>query len=244
MTTGIPGPMTAGLDAAVLEALKAEVCLLHAELLRWSLVAWTSGNVSARVPGHELMVIKPSGVSYEHLTAEQMVVCDLDGKQLAGELSPSSDTAAHAYVYRHRPDVGGVVHTHSPYATAWATAGEPIPCAITAMGDEFGDDIPVGPFALIGDDSIGQGIVATLEGSRSPAVLMRRHGVFTIGANARAAVKAAVMCEDVARTVHLARQLGQVSRLQQDQIDSLYARYQNVYGQHLDAARAPQGEQA
>ena len=225
-----------GIDAA-----RAELCELHAELLRWGLVAWTSGNVSARVPGHELMVIKPSGVSYEHLTAEQMVVCDLDGKQLAGELSPSSDTAAHAYVYRHRPDVGGVVHTHSPYATAWATAGEPIPCAITAMGDEFGDDIPVGPFALIGDDSIGQGIVATLEGSRSPAVLMRRHGVFTIGANARAAVKAAVMCEDVARTVHLARQLGQVQRLQQDQIDSLHARYQNVYGQHT---ANPRGDQA
>ena len=218
-------------DDAALDALKAEVCALHAELLRWGLVAWTSGNVSARVPGRELMVIKPSGVPYEDLTPEQMIVCDLDGKQLAGALSPSSDTAAHAYVYRHRPDVGGVVHTHSPYATAWAAAGEPIPCAITAMGDEFGDDIPVGPFALIGDDSIGQGIVATLAGSRSPAVLMRQHGVFAIGRDARAAVKAAVMCEDVARTVHLARQLGQVRRLQQDQIDSLHDRYRHVYGQ-------------
>jgi len=228
-------------DDAALDALKAEVCALHAELLRWGLVAWTSGNVSARVPGRELMVIKPSGVLYEELTPGKMIVCDLDGKQLAGGLSPSSDTAAHAYVYRHRPDVGGVVHTHSPYATAWAAAGEPIPCAITAMGDEFGDDIPVGPFALIGDDSIGQGIVATLAGSRSPAVLMCSHGVFTIGRDAKAAVKAAVMCEDVARTVHLARQLGQVQRLQQDQIDSLHARYQNVYGQHT---ANPRGDQA
>jgi L-ribulose-5-phosphate 4-epimerase len=221
-----------------LERLKAEVCALHAELLRWGLVAWTSGNVSGRLPGSELMVIKPSGLSYDELTPEQMIVCDLDGKVLEGELSPSSDTAAHAYVYRNRPDVGGVVHTHSPYATAWSAVGEPIPCAITAMGDEFGDDIPVGPFALIGDDSIGQGIVATLEGHRSPAVLMRQHGVFTIGKDAKAAVKAAVMCEDVARTVYLARQLGPVSRLPQQDIDRLYDRYQNVYGQ-AQAAQAP-----
>ena len=234
MTTEIPATLDApapGADASVLDALKAEVCALHAELLRWGLVAWTSGNVSARVPGQELMVIKPSGVSYEDLTPEQMIVCDLYGKQLAGDLSPSSDTAAHAYVYRHRPDVGGVVHTHSPYATAWAAAGEPIPCAITAMGDEFGDDIPLGPFALIGDDSIGQGIVATLAGSRSPAVLMRSHGVFTIGGTARDAVKAAVMCEDAARTVHLARAYGELAPLPADQVDALYARYRNHYGQ-------------
>ncbi|QMU71411.1 L-ribulose-5-phosphate 4-epimerase [Streptacidiphilus sp. P02-A3a] len=224
-----------------LDALRAEVCGLHTELLRWGLVAWTSGNISARVPGQELMVIKPSGVSYPELTPELMIVCDLEGRKVAGELSPSSDTAAHAYVYRHRPEVGGVVHTHSPYATAWAAAGEPIPCAITAMGDEFGDDIPVGPFALIGDDSIGRGIVATLAGSRSPAVLMRQHGVFTVGSGARAAVKAAVMCEDVARTVHLARQLGRVERLQQDHIDALYDRYQHVYGQQAVPA---EGEHA
>jgi L-ribulose-5-phosphate 4-epimerase len=219
-----------GIDAA-----RAELCALHAELLRWGLVAWTSGNVSARVAdpdgGEDLLLIKPSGVSYQELTPRQMIVCDLDGRRLEGTLSPSSDTAAHAYVYRHLPEVGGVVHTHSPYATAWAAAGEPIPCAITAMGDEFGDDIPVGPFALIGDDSIGRGIVSTLAGSRSPAVLMRQHGVFAVGPSARAAVKAAVMCEDVARTVHLARQLGTVNRLPQPQIDSLYDRYQHVYGQ-------------
>ena len=140
-----------------LDDLRAEVCALHAELLRWGLVAWTSGNVSARVPGEELMVIKPSGVSYDELTPERMIVTDLDGTVVEGAYSPSSDTAAHAYVYRHMPHVGGVVHTHSPYATAWAAAGRPIPCAITAMGDEFGDDIPLGPFALIGDDSIGRG---------------------------------------------------------------------------------------
>ncbi|MFC5906369.1 L-ribulose-5-phosphate 4-epimerase [Streptacidiphilus monticola] len=225
------------LDIPGLDALKAEVCALHAELLRWGLVAWTSGNVSARVPGHELMVIKPSGVSYDDLTPDKMIVADLDGNLVEGTLSPSSDTAAHAYVYRNMPEVGGVVHTHSPYATAWSAVAQPIPCAITAMGDEFGDDIPVGPFALIGDDSIGQGIVSTLKGHRSPAVLMRQHGVFTIGKNAKAAVKAAVMCEDVARTVHLARQLGPVARLDQADIDKLYDRYQNVYGQQ--AAQQP-----
>ncbi|MFE3457448.1 L-ribulose-5-phosphate 4-epimerase [Nocardiopsis aegyptia] len=213
------------------DALREQVCALHAELLRWNLVTWTSGNISARVPDADLMVIKPSGVSYEDLTPEDMVVCDLDGTVVEGRHKPSSDTAAHAYVYRARPDVGGVVHTHSPYATAWAARGEPVPCAITAMADEFGGDIPVGPFALIGGDDIGKGLVATLDGQRSPAVLMRGHGVFTVGDTARAAVKAAVMCEDVARTVHIARENGPVERLPQEHIDALYDRYQNVYGQ-------------
>ena len=204
---------------------------LHAELPRWDLVVWTAGNVSGRVPGEELFVIKGSGVSYDELTWEGITVCDLDGTVVDGVKAPSSDTAAHAYVYRNLPDVGGQVHTHSPYAAAWAARAEEIPCVLTAMADEFGGPIPVGPFALIGDDSIGQGIVATLRGSRSPAVLMQNHGVFTIGRDARAAVKAAVMTEDVARTVHLSRQLGEPIPIAQADIDSLHARYQNVYGQ-------------
>ncbi len=223
--------MTGDGSQPILEAVRRNVCDLHAELVRYRLVAWTSGNVSGRVPGTSTFVIKPSGVSYDELTPESMVVCDLDGTPVAGDLAPSSDTAAHAYVYRHRPDVGGVVHTHSTYATAWAARGEEIPCVLTAMADEFGGEIPVGPFAVIGDDSIGRGIVSTLSGHRSPAVLMRQHGVFTIGKNARAAVKAAVMCEDVARTVHMARQLGEPVPLAKDDIDRLYDRYQNVYGQ-------------
>lgn len=212
-------------------SLRREVCALHAELTRYELVIWTAGNVSARVPGQDLLVIKPSGVSYDDLTPDNMVVCDLHGRVVEGELAPSSDADAQAYVYRHLPEVGGVVHTHSTYATAWASRGEPIPCALTMMADEFGGEIPVGPFALIGDDSIGRGIVDTLTESRSAAVLMRNHGVFTIGKDARAAVKAAVMCEDVARTVHIARQLGDPIPIDQGAIDSLYDRYQNVYGQ-------------
>lgn len=219
------------LHRAEVERVREHVCELHTELTRWDLVTWTSGNISARVPHTDLMVIKPSGVSYDDLTPQDMVVCDLHGSLVEGRHKPSSDTDAHAHVYRARPDVGGVVHTHSPYATAWAARGEPVPCAITAMADEFGGDIPVGPFALIGDDSIGRGVVRTLEGHRSPAVLMRGHGVFTIGATAKAAVKAAVMCEDVARTVHIARQGGPVERLPQEDVDALYHRYQNAYGQ-------------
>jgi L-ribulose-5-phosphate 4-epimerase len=217
--------------ATPLKALREQVSALHAELVRYGLVAWTAGNVSGRVPGHDLMVIKPSGVSYDELTPESMIVCDLDGVVVEGDLSPSSDTAAHAYVYRHMPEVGGVVHTHSAYACAWAARGEPVPCVLTAMADEFGGEIPVGPFALIGDDSIGRGIVETLTGHRSAAVLMRSHGVFTIGKDARAAVKAAVMCEDVARSVHLSRQLGEPLPIAEADIDRLYDRYQNIYGQ-------------
>ena len=217
--------------AETIASLRQTVAALHSELTRYGLVAWTAGNVSGRVPGADLMVIKPSGVSYDELTAANMIVCDLDGTVVEGDLSPSSDTAAHAYVYRAMPEVGGVVHTHSPYACAWAARNEPIPCVLTAMADEFGGEIPVGPFALIGNDDIGKGIVATLTGHRSPAVLMRNHGVFSIGKDAKAAVKAAVMCEDVARSVHLARQLGEPVPIEQADIDHLYDRYQNVYGQ-------------
>jgi len=217
--------------AETVTRLRRTVSDLHAELTRNNLVIWTAGNVSARVPGADLMVIKPSGVSYDELTPESMVVTDLHGELVEGDHAPSSDTAAHGYVYRHMPEVGGVVHTHSTYATAWAARSEPIPCALTMIGDEFGGEVPIGPFALIGDDSIGRGIVETLRGSRSPAVLMAQHGPFTIGKDARAAVKAAVMVEDVARTVHIARQLGDVPPIGQADVDRLYARYQNVYGQ-------------
>ena len=227
------GPMTAvaGALADTVRELRARVAALHAGLPHYQLVVWTAGNVSARVPGADLMVIKPSGVSYDEMRADNMIVCDLAGQVVDGDLAPSSDTAAHAYVYREMPEVGGVVHTHSTYATAWAARGESIPCVLTAMADEFGGEIPVGPFALIGGDDIGKGIVATLRGHRSPAVLMRNHGVFTIGPDAKAAVKAAVMCEDVARTVHMARQLGEPIPMAQEHIDRCYERYQNVYGQ-------------
>jgi L-ribulose-5-phosphate 4-epimerase len=221
---------TGGVGEAV-ERLRREVADLHKELTRYELVVWTAGNISARVPGADLLVIKPSGVAYDALTPDAMVVADLHGNLVEGDYSPSSDTAAHAYVYRHMPQVGGVVHTHSTYATAWAARREPIPCVLTMMADEFGGEVPVGPFALIGDDSIGRGIVATLAGSRSPAVLMANHGVFTVGADARAAVKAAVMCEEVARTVHISRQLGQPVPVPPEDVERLYRRYQDVYGQ-------------
>jgi L-ribulose-5-phosphate 4-epimerase len=227
-------------EKAVAET-RAEVSGLHRELVRYGLVVWTGGNVSGRVSGTDLFVIKPSGVSYDELAPEKMILCDLNGNVVPGSLgeehSPSSDTAAHAYVYRHMDWVGGVVHTHSTYATAWAARGEDIPCVITGMADEFGGPVPIGPFAIIGDESIGEGIVKTLRGHRSRAVLMQNHGPFTIGVNARDAVKAAVMVEDVARTVHLAREGGRLIPIPQDEIDQLYDRYQNVYGQAHDARR-------
>jgi L-ribulose-5-phosphate 4-epimerase len=194
-------------------------------------VAWTAGNVSARVPGADLLVIKPSGIGYDELTPESMVVTDLDGRPVGEGLVPSSDTRSHAHIYRELPAVNGVVHTHSTYATAWAARGEPVPCVLTAMADEFGGEIPVAPVAPIGDEAIGRLVVAALRDHRSPAVLLRNHGVFATGPTARAAVKAAVMCEDVARTVHHARQLGPPIVIEPDDVDRLYARYQNEYGQ-------------
>jgi L-ribulose-5-phosphate 4-epimerase len=238
--TGAAGTGTAGTGAAGTGAtgsgtaagqIRLAVAELHRELTGNGLVAWTSGNISARVPGTDLMVIKPSGVPYPRLTADNMVVCDLAGRRVSGDLSPSSDAESHAYIYRHLPGVGGVVHTHSRHATAWAARGEPIPCVLTAMADEFGGEIPVGPFAAIGGEEIGAAVVQTLAGHRSPAVLLRSHGVFTIGPTPAAAVKAAVMCEDVASTVWLARQQGDLQPLPPEQIDALYRRYQNEYGQ-------------
>jgi len=233
-------PVLSEIDDAI-RITREHVARRHAELVDYGLVVWTGGNVSERVPGADLLVIKPSGVRYGDLTPDNMVLCDLDGAVITGtsgsDRFPSSDVAAHAYVYRHMPDVGGVVHTHSTFAVAWAARGEEIPCVITAVADEFGGPIPVGPFATIGDDSIGRGIVDSLTGHRSRAVLMRNHGPFTIGADANDAVKAAVMLEDVARTVHFAQAGGPLASITQEAVDPLYARYQNVYGQSADTRR-------
>jgi L-ribulose-5-phosphate 4-epimerase len=211
--------------------LRREVSGLHAILPAERLVAWTSGNVSGRLEGERRMVIKPSGVPYESLTPASMCVVDVDVLTVEGELKPSSDTATHAAIYRAMPEVGGIVHTHSSYATAFAALGREIPCVLTAMADEFGGPIPCGGFERIGGEEIGLEVVRVLKGQRSPVALMRNHGVFAVGATPKAAVKAAVMCEDVARTVHHAMQLGSLEPLAQEDIDALYERYTNVYGQ-------------
>ena len=213
----------------MLEALKEEVTQLNLELPVNNLVAWTSGNVSARDPETGLILIKPSGVPYSELKPSDIVVLGLDGKIIEGKLKPSSDTASHLYIYRHREDVFGVVHTHSRYATAFAAVGMPIPCVLTAIADEFGGQIPCGGFALIGDEEIGKVVVESI--GKSPAVLLKNHGVFTIGKTARAAVKAAVMTEDVAATVWMAYQLGKPDEISTENIASLHSRYTNVYGQ-------------
>jgi L-ribulose-5-phosphate 4-epimerase len=213
----------------MLETIREELVRLHAELPRHGLVVWTGGNVSARDPETGLVAIKPSGVRYEDLTPESMVVLDLDGRIVDGHHKPSSDTASHLYVYRHRPDVNGVVHTHSRYATAFAAVGRSIPVYLTAQADEFGGEIPCAGFALIGDEAIGAQVVETI--GDSPAVLLKNHGVFTVGPTAAAAVKAAVMTEDVAATVWLALQLGQPDPLPDEVVERLHRRYTTEYGQ-------------
>lgn len=215
----------------LLPELRETVCQLHAELPRNHLVAWTSGNLSARDPDTNLVVIKPSGIKFDDLTSENMVVVDIDGKLIEGDYSPSSDTASHCYIYRHMPEVNGVVHTHSRYATAFAVLGKGIPCVTTAMGDEFGGEIPCGGFRLIGGEEIGQIVVETLTGHRSPSCLLQNHGVFALGKNAENAIKAAIMTEDNAAIVWTAMQIGTPIPIPQGEIDKLFDRYQNVYGQ-------------
>jgi L-ribulose-5-phosphate 4-epimerase len=212
-------------------SLRLQVHALHQELPRHNLVVWTMGNVSARDPETGLIVIKPSGIRYEQLTPENMVVVDLEGRQVEGDLKPSSDTASHCFIYRQKPEVNGIVHTHSRYATAFAALGRPIPCFLTGMADEFGGEIPCGGFRLIGGEEIGEEVVRCLEGSPSPAVILRNHGVFTVGTSAEAAVKAAVMAEDSAITSWLALQIGTPIPISQEHLDSLHHRYTHVYGQ-------------
>ncbi|HVN54778.1 MAG TPA: L-ribulose-5-phosphate 4-epimerase [Anaerolineaceae bacterium] len=213
----------------MLEKLKEELVQLHLELPRNDLVRWTGGNVSARDPETGLVVIKASGIRYVEMRPEHMVVVDRVGKVVDGAFKPSSDVFSHLYIYNHRTDVGGVVHTHSRYATAFAAVGKSIPCVLTAMADEFGGPIPCGGFALIGDEAIGKVVIESI--GKSPAVLLKNHGVFTIGKNAEAAVKAAVMTEDVAATVWMAMQIGMPEDIAQEDIDKLHYRYTNVYGQ-------------
>ncbi|MBN2549699.1 MAG: class II aldolase/adducin family protein [Anaerolineales bacterium] len=213
----------------LLEFLRDQVCRLHAELPRNHLVSWTSGNISGRDPTSGLVVIKPSGILYPDLRPENMVVVDLNGKIIEGELKPSSDTTTHLYIYRQRADVNGIVHTHSPFATAFATVGKPIPPVLTAICDEFGGEIPVGGFASIGDEAIGQEVIRSI--GQSPAILMQNHGVFTIGQNPVAAVKAAVMVEDAARTVYYAMQLGTPLPIPAEMVARLHKRYTEQYGQ-------------
>jgi L-ribulose-5-phosphate 4-epimerase len=213
----------------MLETLREDLWRLHLELPKNNLVTWTGGNISGRDPQTGYVAIKPSGVRYEDLRPEHMVILDLDGRQVEGDLKPSSDTASHLYIYRHRPDVNGVVHTHSPYATAFAAVGQPIPVYLTAHGDEFGGPIPCGGFALIGSEAIGKVVVESIGDSR--AVLLKNHGVFTVGPDAEAAVKAAVMVEDVAHTVWLALQLGQPDEISPEDVAKLHHRYMHVYGQ-------------
>ena len=215
----------------MLEQLKEELVQLHLELPKNNLVAWTSGNVSARDPETNLVVIKPSGIRFEHLKPENMVVVDIEGNIVEGDYKASSDTASHCYIYRNMPGVNGVVHTHSRYATAFAVVGRSIPCHTTAMGDEFGGEIPCGGFALVGGEEIGQLVVEALQDSRSPSCLLVNHGVFAVGPTAEKAVKAAIMTEDNAAIMWLAFQLGEPVPIVQEDIDSLYDRYQNVYGQ-------------
>jgi L-ribulose-5-phosphate 4-epimerase len=212
-----------------LEALRQELAALHDELPRNGLVTWTGGNISVRDPDSGLVAIKPSGLRYGDLTAASMVVVDLDGGIVDGVLKPSSDTASHLYIYRQRPEINGIVHTHSRYATAFAAVGRSIPVYLTAQADEFGGEIPCVGFALIGDEAIGAQVVDGI--GRSPAVLLRSHGVVTIGPSAAAAVKTAVMVEDIAATVWLALQLGTPEVLADDVVEQLHRRYTTVYGQ-------------
>lgn len=213
----------------LLPELRALICELNKELPKEGLVTMTSGNVSGRDPESGYVVIKPSGVSFEALTPEKMSVVDLQGKVIESELAPSVDTPTHLVIYRKMAHINGVVHTHSNYATSFAALGEPIPACLTAIADEFGGPIPCGPYCQIGEEQIGEAVVAHI--GHSPAILLQNHGVFTVGATPKAALKAAVMVEDVAKTVHLAMMRGKPIPIPEKEVLRGFRRYQEKYGQ-------------
>jgi len=219
----------------LLPDIRREVCRLNGELPRHGLVTWTSGNVSIRDPRTGYVVIKPSGVKFEDLTPGDQVVVDLEGNVVQGTRRPSVDAPTHLYIYRKRSDINGIVHTHSNYATAFAILGNPIPVHLTAMADEFGGPIPCGPYAMIGGEAIGKAVVEHI--GRSPSILLKSHGVFAIGKSGEAALKAAVMTEDVARTVHYAHTLARSTTgkpldvIPAGEVERAYRRYTDKYGQ-------------
>jgi len=213
----------------LLESIRYDLWKLHLELPRNNLVTWTGGNVSIRDPQTNFVVIKPSGVRYEDLKPELMIITDLDGNLIEGNLKPSSDTASHLYIYRQMVHIHGIVHTHSPYATAFAAIGKSIPVYLTAHADEFGQAIPCAGFALIGGEEIGKQVVENI--GTNQAILLKSHGVFTVGKTGEAAVKAAVMVEDIAKTVWIALQIGSPIEIPPDMVEKLHYRYTNIYGQ-------------
>ena len=213
----------------LLPELRRLVCEVNQALLRERLVTMTSGNASGRDPETNYAVVKPSGVSFEDLTPETMLVVDLECNVVDGDLKPSTDALTHLYIYRHMPQVNAIVHTHSNYATSFAALGMPIPAVLTAIADEFGEPIPCAPYAQIGEEQIGEAVVKHIGTCR--AVLLQNHGVFAVGPDPKAALKAAVMCEDVAKTVHLAMLKGAPIPIPEEEVRRGYKRYQEKYGQ-------------
>ncbi|MDR7550974.1 MAG: L-ribulose-5-phosphate 4-epimerase [Armatimonadota bacterium] len=213
----------------MLAALREEVYAMHLELVRWGLVSWTSGNVSGRDPDSGLVVIKPSGVRYEELRPDLLVVVNADGQTVEGTLAPSVDTATHLFLYRRLPRIGGVVHTHSPYATAFAALKRAIPVYLTSMADVFGGPIPCAEYAPVGTEAIGEAAVRFLHSS--PVVLLAHHGVLAVGETPTAATRAAVLTEDAARICYLALQMGKPEELPADEVRRAYEFHRSRYGQ-------------
>ena len=212
----------------LLEQLRETVWKCNLELPKNDLVKMTSGNVSGRDPETGLVVIKPSGVSFEELTPENMVVVEMDGRVVEGHLKPSTDTDTHLYVYERRDDVLGIAHTHSPYASSFAALGQSIPACLTTCG-MLGGEVPLGGYAPIGGEDIGQEIIDKI--GRALAIVMQNHGVFTIGSSPQQATRVAVEVEDIAKITHLAMLRGQPIVLSDSQIDYMVNLYRNDYGQ-------------
>ncbi len=214
-----------------LDALREEVCWVNRNLPKQGLVTMHSGNASGYDPEAGRLVIKPSGVDYDTLTPAMLVEVDVEtGEVVSGELKPSVDLPHHIYIYKHIPEVRGVIHTHSNYATAFAAVHRNVPPVLTAIADEFGAEIPCAPYVDNEGEHIGEAILKH-KNDRAPAILMGNHGVFAWGKSPKAALKAAVMTEDVAKTVHLATQLGEPVPMAAGEIEKWYTRYHTTYGQ-------------
>jgi L-ribulose-5-phosphate 4-epimerase len=213
-----------------LAQLRADVCYANRMLPVLGLVTMHSGNASGYDPETGRLVIKPSGIDYDALTPEMLVEVDVaSGKIVTGELRPSVDLPHHLFLYRQMTDIRGIIHTHSNFATAFAAALAPIPLCLTAIADEFGGQIPCTPYVDNIGDHIGEAILA--HRTQAPAILLGNHGVFAWGPSPKAALKAATMTEDCAKTVHLAMQVGPLARIPDEEAAKWHTRYHTTYGQ-------------
>ena len=213
----------------LLEDLRKEVLAASLNLLKYGLVTLTGGNVSGRDKTTGYVAITPSGMDYEQLRPEDIVIVDIEGNKVDGKWKPSVDTEDHLYIYKHKPNLYGIIHTHAPYACSFAILQKEIPCCSTTLANEVGGSVPVAPYTSVACGLIGPAVVEVI-GDKN-ACLLANHGVISVGESVKHALTAAVMLEDGAKVYHLAQCMGDPVPLSKTEIEKARNVFLYTYGQ-------------